>query len=240
MKLADWRLTRAQELAIEYGALAALTVLAVVVVLLAVRQARTASNESEPAEDVIDDWGAVQGPEPVALIAGIVPAPAAQRQQSAIPIVPEPDLILTGLAASSVDETSEDEAVALGRGDAPSDAIQLGPPIERPSVPTRAPASAATRMVPSSRRDLVRLISRNRREQVVAPPGTLLVTESGAMVRTLEQAVVPCATDGGPGSAVAPVRFVGARPAGFESGQVVDVGQIDLVTAIMSSLPRAR
>jgi len=162
-----------------------------------------------------------------------VPAPAAQSQQGAIPIVPEPDPILTALAASS----STEEPVTSGREETPSDANKLGPPIERSALATPPRTSAATRLIPSSRRDLVRLTSRNRREKVVAPPGTLLVTDSGAMVRTLERAVVPCATDAGPGSAVAPIQFVGSRPVGFESGQVVDVGQIDLVTAIMSSLP---
>jgi hypothetical protein len=138
------------------------------------------------------------------------------------------------------DVTRSAEVTSSEREAASSDAIQLGPPIDRPAVTTPAPAAAVRRLIPSSRRDLVQLTSRNRLQPVVAPPGTLLVTESGALVRTLERSVVPSATDAGPGSALAPVQFVGARPAGFESGQVVDVAQIDLVTAIMSSLPRAR
>lgn len=227
-------------MALEYGALAALAILALVVMVLAVRQARSPSNETELAEDIADGAGiSVPGPEPVALVAPTAPARAAPTELSAIPIVPEPDALLTAIAASSLPEAPTHEAVTAGREEAPSDAIKLGPPIERPAFATPARASAATRLIPSSRRDLVRLTTHNRREEVVAPPGTLLVTDSGAMVRTLERAVVPRATDAGPGSAVAPVQFVGSKPVGFESGQVVDVGQIDLVTAIMSSLPPA-
>ena len=167
---------------------------------------------------------------------------AAPTELSAIPIVPEPDAMLSLIAEPSGEQAPTEEVTRSrsARRQASSDAIQLGPPIERPAVTTPAPASAVRRLIPSSRRDLVRLTSRNRLQPVVAPPGTLLVTDSGVMVRTLERSVVPCATDAGPGSALAPVQFVGARPAGFESGQVVDVAQIDLVTAIMSSLPRAR
>ena len=226
-------------MATEIGALVALTILALAVMMLALRQARAPADDSEPAEAVADEpVAAVPAPEPVALIAATVHALAAQTERSAITIVPEPDAMLTAMAASSVIEAPSEKLATSGRKASRIDVIQLGPPIERStSAPARVLVSATTAMISPARRDLVRLTSHNRREPVVAPTGTALVTASGATIRTLEPAVVPCATDAGPGSADVPVQFVGSRPVGFESGSQVDVGQIDLVTAILSWLP---
>jgi hypothetical protein len=151
--------------------------------------------------------------------------------------------MLTAFATTTTTEAPTEEPVTSGQEEAPVDAIQLGPPIhlgppaDDSGSAAAAFASAARPKIPPLRLDLARLTSQNRREPVVAAAGTYLVTDSGATVRTLVGVVVPCATDAEPGSIDVPIEFVGKRPVGFESGSVVDVGQIDLVTAIMASLP---
>ena len=227
----------------EIGVLIVLAVLAVAVMALAWRDAR----KSEPADDVaVEPASSVRGPERVTVVAAAVQAPAPQAEQSAIPIVPEPDEMLTAFAVASTIDAPADEPITSAQDAAPIDAIQLGPPMER-SDAASAPAVAASTLAPVRRPmspplplDLVRLTSFNHREPVVVPLGTHLVTASGATIRTLVEAIVPSATDAEPGSVDVAVQVVGSRPAGFESGSVVDVGQIDLVTAIVSALPPTR
>jgi hypothetical protein len=237
-------------MSLEIGVLVGLGVLAVAVMALALRQP-SAPMETGFAEDEVDEWVPLApSTEPSASVAATAiasaqPVPSATREPvatpepSAIPIVPEPDATLTALAALSASEALTEKARSSEPEAAPADAIQLGPPIVRPVVAAPTVASVATNRIPSSRGDKVRLTSQNRREPVIAPAGTHLVTDSGAMIKTLEWATVPCATDAGPGWVDVSIQVVGSRPMGFKSGSAVDVAQIDLVTAIVSSVPPA-
>jgi hypothetical protein len=239
----------------EIGVLVALGVLALGVLALAWRDARR--SDSGIADDVPDGALALApGPEPVALLAPAVLEPTVAEPEPAVPgpaideaatpvserspveIVPEPDQLLTALAASQVGEGPTEEPLKPEDAGAPVEAIQLGPPAEPSASAAPALGWAASRPIVPLRLDLVRLTSHNRRERVVAPAGTHLVTDSGALIRTLVEVVIPSATDAGPGSVDVPIEFVGARPTRFKSGTVVDWGQIDLVTAIISPRPR--